>query len=278
MIVTVEITSRHNPRIQEVRKLKRRKHRLARRLFLLEGVRSVEEAVDAGARVCEVLVTPHLFRCPRGKSLYERLVARGARVVGVTDEVLASVSDTETPQGIVAVVDIPDQELYLGGNPLVIVADGISDPGNLGTLVRSAAAFGFAGVVLSGGTVDVYNPKCVRATMGSVFRIPIKELASVVDAISFLKGYGLSVVAADARAEIPCHAYDFTSPSAILVGNEARGLSCEALELCDARVQVPMPGSAESLNVGAAAAVLMYEMVRQREEAKGRLLQVGETL
>ncbi|MEW6227564.1 MAG: RNA methyltransferase [Bacillota bacterium] len=261
-----------------MRKLKDREHRRTTRRFLVEGVRSVEEAVDAGARIYEVLVTPHLFRCPRGRFLYERLVARGARVVGVTDEVLASVSDTEAPQGIVAVAGIPDRELCLGDNPFVVVADGVSDPGNLGTVIRSAVAFGLAGVVLTGGTVDVYNPKCVRATMGSVFRISIKELVSAVDAISLLKGHGLSVVAADARAEIPCHDYDFTSPSAILVGNEARGLSCEALELCDARVRVPMPGSAESLNVGVAASVLMYEVVRQREGAKGRLLQVGETL
>lgn len=234
--------------------------------------------MDAGVGICEVLVAPDLFRRPRGKLLYERLVARGAQVVGVTDEVLASVSDTKTPQGVVAVAGMPDRELCLAGNPLVIVADGISDPGNLGTLVRSAAAFGLAGVVLTGGTVDVYNPKCVRATMGSVFRISVKELMGAVDAISFLKERGLSVVASHARAGIPCHAYDFTSPSAILVGNEARGLPPEALELCDARVQVPMPGSAESLNVGVAAAILMYEAVRQRREAKGRLLRVGETL
>lgn len=263
-----EIASRRNPKIQEIRKLGRREHRARVRRFFLEGTRSIEEAMDAGARIYETLVTPHLFEYSRGRALCERLEAAGAEVVTVTDEVLASVSDTETPQGIVAVAAMPDNPLRLDGNPLVLLVDGLRDPGNLGTLVRTAAALGAAGVVLTRGTVDAYNPKCVRATMGSVFRVPIREEMSTAEAVTFLKGHGLRVIAGDARAQVACHDRDLSGPCAILVGGEAFGPSREALEMCDARVRIPMPGAAESLNAAVAGAILMYEAVRQRSAGR----------
>ncbi len=259
-----EITSRQNPRIQELAKLKRKERRLATHRFLVEGIRGVEEAVDAGASVYEVLVAPRLLQSSRGRSLCQRLVSRGLEVIKVTEQVIAAVCETDTPQGVVAAVGMPEAEIRLEGNPLVIVTDGISDPGNLGTLVRSAAAFGLSGAILTGGTVDVYSPKCVRATMGSLFRVPVRVMESAAEAVSSLARRGIAVVAADARAMTPCDAHDFARPSGILLGNEARGCSPEAMALCGARVRIPMPGWAESLNVAAAGAVLMYEATRQR--------------
>jgi len=267
--VAVIITSRRNPRVQEIRKLGRREHRAGTRRFLLEGIRSIEEAVDAGARIYEVLVTPHLLRSGRGKTLLQRLEAVGAEVAAVTEEVLAAVSDTETPQGIVAVAAMPDEPLRLDGNPLVLVVDGVRDPGNLGTLVRTAAALGAAGIIVTRGTVDVYNPKCVRATMGGLFRMPTEERADATEAVSFLKARGLRVVAGDVRAETVCYHWDFTGPSAVLVGGEAFGPSEDVLEMCDGRVRIPMPGGLESLNVAVAGAILMYEATRQRTAGRG---------
>lgn len=263
------ITSRRNPRVQEIRRLGRREHRATTRRFLLEGVRSIEEAVDAGARIREVLVTPHLLRSESVKALIERLETAGAEVAAVTEEVLAAVSDTETPQGIVAVAAMPGGTLRLDGNPLVLVVDGVRDPGNLGTLIRTAAALGVAGVITTRGTVDLYNPKCVRATMGSLFRMPTEERADAGEAVSFLKAHGLAVVAGDVGAETPCYDWDFARPCAVLVGGEAFGPSEDVLEMCDGRVKIPMPGGVESLNVAVAGAILMYEAARQRGAGRG---------
>jgi len=262
--LAVVITSRRNPKIQEIRKLARREHRAATRRCLLEGTRCVEEAMDAGARIYEVLVTPHLLHSARGETLLERLKAAGAGVAVVTDEVIAVVSDTETPQGIVAVAAMSSETLCLDGNPLILVVDGVRDPGNLGTLIRTAAALGSGGVIVTRGTVDIYNPKCVRATMGSLFRVPVEERPDATAAVSFLKERGLRVVAGDVRAKTACYDWDFTGPTAVLVGGEAFGPSADVLTRCDGQVRIPMPGGVESFNVAVAGSILMYEAVAQR--------------
>lgn len=264
------ITSRHNPKIQEMRKLARREHRAATRRFLLEGIRCVEEAMDAGARICEVLVTPHLVHSARGEALLVRLKAARVEVAVVTDEVIAVVSDTETPQGIVAMAAMSSKTLCFDENPLILVVDGVRDPGNLGTLVRTAAALGAGGVIVTRGTVDVYNPKCVRATMGSLFRVPVEERPDAVAAVSFLKERGLCVVVGDVHAETACYDWDFTGPTAVLVGGEAFGPSADALTMCDGRVRIPMPGGVESFNVAVAGSILLYEAAAQRATHRRR--------
>ncbi len=264
------ITSRRNPGILALRGLKRREERLSAGRLIVEGVRSIEEAVDAGARIREVLVSPHLIDSARCADLCERLEALGAEVIEATDEVIAAVSDAESPQGIVAAADIPGRELRLGANPLVIVVDSLADPGNLGTVIRTAAALGADGVVVAGRGADPLSPKCVRATMGSVFRVPVQVRPDIGEALLDLKERGVTVVVGDASAAEPCYSHDFTQPSAIVVGSEATGASARALELADVAVQVPMPGRAESLNAAVAAAILMYEAVRQRRAGLGQ--------
>ena len=265
MKIEITITSRRNARVLEARKLKRRAHRKEKGQFLVEGIRGIEDAIDTGARIHEVLISPYLFRNARGCALYERLVVCGTAVYGVTEDVLEYVADTDTPQGVVAIVEIPDSELHLHGCPLVLLAYEVRDPGNLGTLIRSADAFGLAGLVLSGDTVDPYNPKCVRSTMGSVLRVPLKNFRRVTDSIRFLGANGFSIIATDMKAKMSCYDYDFTKQCGILVGSEAHGLTDEILQLCDATVKIPMIGDAESLNVGVAGSILMYEAYRQRQ-------------
>ncbi len=264
MRIEITITSRRNARILEARKLKRRLHREEKGRFLLEGVRGIEDALSTGARIYEVLISPYLFRNARGRTLYERLVAAGIELYGVTEEILGYVADTDTPQGAVAIVGIPDSDLCLHGSPLVVLADEIRDPGNLGTLIRSADAFGLSGMILSGDVVDPFNSKCVRATMGSIFRVPLVSFKRAEDSIKFLKGHEFSVLAADIRADTTCYDYDFRGKCGILVGSEAHGLTCEILKLCDQTVRIPMIGDAESLNAGVAGSILMYEAYRQR--------------
>ncbi len=236
----------------------------------MEGIRGIEDALNTGTRIHEVLISPYLFRNARGRALYERLIACGIELYGVTEEVLEYVADTDTPQGVVAVVEIPDMELSLHGFPLVLLADEIRDPGNLGTLIRSADALGLAGIVLSGDVVDPFNPKCVRATMGSILRVPLRSFETVKDSIEFLKTHEFQIVAADAKARTLCYDYDFRGRYGILVGSEAHGLTGEVLKLCDATVRIPMIGEAESLNAGVAGSILMYEAYRQRRNEQCR--------
>ncbi|MFY9434976.1 MAG: RNA methyltransferase, partial [Bacillota bacterium] len=252
-------------KIVEARKLKRRLHREEKKRFLLEGIRGIEEALNTGARIYEVLISPYLFRNARGSKLYERLVDAGVEIHGVTGEVLEFVADTETPQGIVAIVGFPDLRPALHGTPLVMLAYEIRDPGNLGTLIRSADAFGLAGIILSGDVVDPFNAKCIRATMGSIFRVPLMSFDRVEDSIEFLKRQGFSIVAADVNAKTLSYDYDFRGKCGILLGSESHGLPREVVRLCDALVSIPMIGDAESLNAAVAGSVLMYEAYRQRQ-------------
>lgn len=263
--IGITITSRRNKKIVEARKLKRRLHREEKKRFLLEGIRGIEEALNTGARIYEVLISPYLFRNARGSKLYERLVDAGVEIHGVTAEVLEFVADTETPQGIVAIVGFPDLRPALHGTPLVMLAYEIRDPGNLGTLIRSADAFGLAGIILSGDVVDPFNAKCIRATMGSIFRVPLMSFDRVEDSIEFLKRQGFSIVAADVNAKTLSYDYDFQGKCGILLGSESHGLPREVVRLCDALVSIPMIGDAESLNAAVAGSVLMYEAYRQRQ-------------
>lgn len=263
--IGITITSRRNKKIVEARKLKRRLHREEKKRFLLEGIRGIEEALNTGARIYEVLISPYLFRNARGSKLYERLVDAGVEIHGVTGEVLEFVADTETPQGIVAIVGFPDLRPALHGTPLVMLAYEIRDPGNLGTLIRSADAFGLAGIILSGDVVDPFNAKCIRATMGSIFRVPLMSFDRVEDSIEFLKRQGFSIVAADVNAKTLSYDYDFQGKCGILLGSESHGLPREVVRLCDALVSIPMIGDAESLNAAVAGSVLMYEAYRQRQ-------------
>jgi TrmH family RNA methyltransferase len=263
--IDITITSRRNARILEARKLKRRLHREEQGRFLLEGIRGIEDSLNTGARIHEVLISPYLLRNARGRALYERLVAGGITVYGVTDEVLDYVADTDSPQGVVAIVEIPDIDFCLHGFPLVLLADEIRDPGNLGTLIRSADAFQVAGIILSGDVVDPFNSKCVRATMGGILRMPLRSFRTAKDSMEFLRRHEFRIVAADAKAETLCYDYDFRGRCGVLVGSEAHGLTSDVLELCDATVRIPMIGDAESLNAGVAGSILMYEAYRQRQ-------------
>ena len=215
--------------------------------------------------------------CPAGAEHGRGEGSRRARnssimkMVGViTDAAAAKLSDTHTPQGVFAVAEFATKtldEVAFGIDALVLVADGISDPGNLGAMIRSAAALGACCVVASGDCCGVLNPKCVRATMGAIFRAPVVADVVLAGAIEKLRSRGLCIAAAVAHGGRPPWHVDLERPTALLVGSEAEGLSKEALGLADALITIPMHHGAESLNAAAAAAALLYEAARQR--AKG---------
>jgi TrmH family RNA methyltransferase len=253
------ITSTHNSKVQLVRALLGRvKERQKQSAFVAEGVRLVEEALASAWTFRFVLHVPDLNARARG--LLRNLAATGVELVPVTAEVMQFLSETEAPQGILAVLEhqplpIPDPLSF------IVILDSIRDPGNLGSLLRTAAAAGVQAAFLSPGTTDAFAPKVVRSGMGAHFRLPIRALDW--DGIR-LHVRGLQVFLADVAGTIPSWQADFRPPLALIVGGEAEGASVEARNLAQQQVSIPMPGKAESLNAAAAGAILMFEVVRRR--------------
>ncbi len=252
------IASKTNEKIRLVRALQeQRKARERERLFVVEGARMVEEAALVGARVRLILHEGRLG--PRERSAVNRLASAGAAVAEVAPEILRVCSDTAAPQGLLAVVEQPD---LAPPAPLrfALVADGITNPGNLGSLLRAAEAFGVELVLLAPGCVDAFNPKVVRGAMGAHFHVPILEAAwaAIADRVK-----GMNVYLAAADGELTYTATNWTQPSALIVGSEASGASKEAMQLATKRVSIPMPGRAESLNAAVAASIIIFESVRQ---------------
>ena len=191
----------------------------------------------------------------------------------VSDEVFARMSDTQSPQGVLAVLKQPgytlEQILDSGKKaPLLLLLEHLQDPGNLGTILRSAEGAGVSGVILSADSVDLFNPKVVRSTMGAIFRLPFFYPENFLQTIGEIKKKGIRVFAADLEGSRDYDLEDYTAPSAFLIGNESRGLSEEAKALADRRIFIPMEGKLESLNAAVSAAVLVYEGARQRRRAR----------
>ena len=256
------ITSPQNSKLKLIRALQgRAKERREAGAFLAEGVRLVEDALAAGWPFRFVLHGSQLSE--RGRALVERLaLSNKVDVEQVEDALLEAISETETSQGIIAVLELPNSQILIPDSPIFfLIPDQIRDPGNLGTLMRSAAAAGAQAVLIPPETVDAFSPKVVRAGMGAHFRIPVVSLGW--DEIR-TRVAGCSVFIADAAGQTSCWDADFRQPLALIVGGEADGASPSAWELADTLVNIPMPGKIESLNAAVAGAILMFEVVRQR--------------
>jgi RNA methyltransferase, TrmH family len=257
------ITSAHNPKIQTIRKLQAQgKARREEQAFVVEGVRLSEEALHAGWEAKLVLYTEELD--VRGQVVVSGFTARGVPVEQVTASVMKTVSDTESPQGILVVLAI--SSLPLPSSPdFVLILDGVRDPGNLGTILRTAAAAGVQAVLLTPGSVDAFAPKVVRSAMGAHFRLPISNLGwEDIRRHLYLPAAKLRIYLADANGDIPYTQADFHSPVALIVGGEAAGAGVESSSLAHEHVHIPMPGGTESLNAAVATAILLFEVVRQR--------------
>jgi RNA methyltransferase, TrmH family len=254
-----------NTRVKEARKLSRRSVRAERRLFLADGPKAVEGALSRGC-VTEVFVTTAASR------QYDVLVAQAPRVSVVDDRALGSLSDSVNPAGIVAVcsfLDVPLDsalESARSGSRLVVICADVRDPGNAGTLVRTADAMGADAVVLAGHSVDAYNAKTVRASVGSLFHLPVVVDPDTSAALGAARAAGFVVLAADGDGELALDdaADVLAGPTAWLFGNEAWGLPSELAAAADHRVRIPIRGRAESLNLAAAAAICLHESARTR--------------
>ena len=256
------ISSSQNPKIKLARALTGRpKERREAEAFLAEGVRLVEEAVSSNWGFQFVLYDETLSE--RGRKLVERLEAKKVEVEKVKSELLQSLSDTETPQGILAVLQLVNLPITNSPN-FILIPDSIRDPGNLGTLLRGADAAGVQAVLIPPETTDAFAPKVVRSGMGAHFRLPIQTMSW--DEIKQVgKLASLKVYLADMNGQ-SCWQMDFRQPLALIVGGEAEGASKQAHELAYASVKIPMAGKTESLNAAVAGSVLIFEVMRQRNK------------
>lgn len=262
------ITSNQNSKIKFVRALLgRAKERREAGMFVVEGVRLVEEAVKRDWRLETVLFDETLSE--RGKSLVSSLKSKGIEVEEISTDLMKSLSETETPQGILAILQfsqLPILRQAQDGVPnnlnFVLIPDQIRDPGNLGTLLRSAAATSVQAVLIPPETTDAFAPKVLRAGMGAHFRLPIREMGwEEIHDVCKLSGLQVFVADMDGKS---CWEMDLKQPLALIVGGEAKGASDEARKLEHERISIPMAGDVESLNAGVAGSVLMFEVVRQR--------------
>jgi TrmH family RNA methyltransferase len=253
------ITSLQNPTVKRIRRLQSdRGLRWADRMMVFEGVNLADEALRAQVPVQIVLCTSNL--ASPGDGLVQKLAGLGAEIKQVSDAVMASCSDTESPQGILGVAPFPDLPLPAPLH-LALVADRLSDPGNLGTMMRTALAAGVEALFLTEGGVDPYNPKVIRGGMGAHFRLPFR-LVSPESLTDHLRG--LDIWLAEARSGARYHEVDWTRPSALIVGSEAGGPQDLVREISWGSVHVPMAGESESLNAAISAAIILFEALRQR--------------
>jgi RNA methyltransferase, TrmH family len=264
------ITSPSNAAVRAARKLARPSARARTGgRFLLEGPEGIREALDAGHVPVTVLATERAGA--RHGGLLNRARAAGSQVLLVAEPLLAGVAQTATPQGLVAV--LPGVTRSLDGLPaaprLVCVLAEVRDPGNLGTVVRAADAFGADAVVTTRGSVDPQGPKAARAAAGSLFHLPVVAGLPWRDLLPALRERRLRLVGADPHAPDPVDAAPLEEPTALVLGNEAHGLPAEVRDDLDLVVRVPLAGRAESLNLAAAAAVLLHEAARRRRDADG---------
>jgi len=263
----------HSPRLKAARRLNKRAFRQRERAFLAEGPQAVAEAFHCGAQITDLFVT--VPARTRHRDLVAAIAAAGIPVHVVSGEVMDELAQTVTPQGLLAVcgfIDVPLAEVARAAPALVALLANVRDPGNAGTVLRTADAAGAHAVVFADASVDPYNGKCVRASAGSLFHLPVVAGTRLEEAVVTLREAGLRIVAADGRSgrslDDPEVQARLAGPTAWMFGNEAWGLPPELVALADEPVAVPIYGRAESLNLAAAAAVCLYASARARKAHK----------
>ena len=268
-----QLTAKDNPLLKTIRKLVRHPEKSDTDLMAVEGVRMLEEVENAGCNIDAVVISENFGAEPRERRLLDRWLARDIRICRVNEEVFASVSDVRAPQGAMALVRMPQyllHQLRPGNNPLILCALGIQDPGNLGTLIRTAAAAGADAVFTTRGTVAARNSKTLRATAGAFFHLPVVERLTAEELISYCVDHDISMFRTDTHEGIAHTRANLTAPCAIVLGNEGNGMDNEEAFTRLPAIRIPMAGNTESLNVAAAGAIILFEAFRQRETRGAR--------
>lgn len=259
------ISSSANPLIKRIRALADKRGRRREGTFVVEGHQPVWRAVQSGWELDTLVIAPELVRNPAAIKMVDDLEARGVRTSRLTAELFTRISDRDGPAGIMAIVEqhrMALDAITIASDQTWVILHRVHNPGNLGTIIRTADAAGISGIVLSGDCADVYDPIAVKASMGSLFAVPV-AIEPEFDAVRrWATKNGVRLVATSGYADASHWEFDWTPPIGIVLGNEGDGLPQDVVDACDATVRIPMTGTAESLNLGVAAAILMYESRR----------------
>lgn len=256
------ITSKDNEFVKHVKKLKEKKYREEYSEYIVEGIKMIGEAIGEQAKIKQIVVCED---CKNSGGIPQELLYEIAKYdcIYVSEKVFTQMTDVSNPQGILAIIDKSgnkETEIDYKAD-LILVLDNIQDPGNMGTILRTADSINLKQILVSKGSSDVYNPKVVRSTMGAIFRVKVIECEDLSKTIKELKKHKITVYATDLKTDESIYDVDYKK-SAIVIGNEANGVSNEILELSDKRIKIPMLGKTESLNAAVATSIILYEAVR----------------
>ncbi len=261
------ITSAANPLVKRIRLLANRKHRREQGAFVVEGIQPVWRAVTAGWQIEALVVDPDLRHDSPAAAMVDEQEARGVRVARLSHELFQRLSGREGQAGLAAIVRSRQPtlaNLNQGPDSVFVALHRIGNPGNLGTIIRTADAVGGTGVILIGDTTDPYAPTAVKASMGSLFAIDVVHVPTTESFLTWAGKYGIEILAASGQADLEHWSASYRPPLAVLLGSEGEGLPADLLASASRRIKIPMTGTAESLNVAAAAAVLLYEIRRHK--------------
>ncbi len=262
------ITSESNNLIKMAKSLHKKKGRKEFNCFFIEGVRLVKDCIISNGNIHSIIYSDMLHKVNEGRELYKLISQKGYKTYKTTDKIMKLISDTNNPQGIFAITKYKFnsvQEILKKKDNFILILDRVQDPGNMGTIIRTADALGANGIIISKGCVDVFNPKTIRATMGSIFHMPLLYSDDIQSLLRTLKKNGISIMSTDLRTDKFCYNIDFNTDFALVIGNEANGLKDDILRESDLLIKIPMVGKAESLNAAMAAGIVMYEASRQRQ-------------
>lgn len=255
------ISSGSNQQIKDLMKLQKNgRYRRKQRCFIVEGIKLTKEALF-NQKLQKVYVSESFYRDNQVEEFAE------IPLETVTDQVFCQICDTVTPQGILGIVSFPEyslEEILSDERTLYLLLDDVRDPGNLGTIIRTAEGAGMSGVILSRECVDLLNPKVVRSTMGAIFRVPFVYVDSLEEVIDTMKAQGIGIYGTCMEGSSPYDKVDYCKPSGMVIGNEANGISNCVMDRLTGKISIPMDGKLESLNAAVAAALVMYEAARQR--------------
>ena len=271
--MTEVISSAANPLVKRVRALADRKNRRRESAFVVQGIQPVWQAVEAGAEIEALIVAPGLLRHAGAVSMVAAQEAAGVRVARLSGELFGRIADRDGPSGLAAIVrsaPVAVADLVTDDKSLFAALHGAGNPGNVGTIIRTASAVGAGGVILIGPSADPQDPVAVKASMGAIFTVPVATAPSAAEFLDWAAGCGVTVAATSARGSVSCWDADLRLPLAVLLGSEGAGLPADVLAAAHLRVAIPMTGTAESLNLAVAAGVLLYEVRRRTGLPTGR--------
>lgn len=261
----LEIKSSKNPLIKRVKSLHKKKYRLEEKLFIIEGIKIIQEAIDNFGEIEQIIYTDKLLSSNEGFQFFQN-IKHIENIAYVNENLFKEISGTENPQGILGLCRLIEKdykEIFAFKDPFLVFLDRIQDPGNMGTIIRSGDAFNIDGIILGEGCVDPYNPKVIRATMGSIFRTPIYNCNDSFQCLNDIRRNNINIITTDLNGTATM-AYNFNDGIILVIGNESNGVDESLLEISNEKIKIPMPGGAESLNAGVAASIIMYEAMKSR--------------